>query len=72
MTISFATKRNTNGNRAILIIDSDAKTYATSAARWYCNDDYIEVSRRDLIAQRNLAINAGYKQIENALAGFKY
>ena len=54
MIFRFATKRGTNGYRKYIIIDTDRKQYATDPAKWFCREDYIEVSaadRRKLIEQ---------------------
>ena len=54
MIMLFATKRDVNGNRYFLGIDTGAECFATESRHWYSRDDVIEISkkdRRELIAQ---------------------
>ena len=47
MVIKFATKRDRNGNRYYLGIDTDRKLYAVTASCWYGRADVIEVTKGD-------------------------
>ena len=46
MILTFATKRNTNGNRRYLTIDTTKKEYTTED-RWTHRSDLIEVTRAE-------------------------
>ena len=47
MIIRFATKRDINGNRKILIVDLDKKCYSRESSHWFCREDFAEVSKTD-------------------------
>lgn len=47
MKMSYATNRDQNGNRYILIVDHTKKEYSTTPAHWYCKEDYITISKTD-------------------------
>lgn len=54
MILQFATKRDINGNRYFLGIDTGARCFATESRHWYSREDIIEISkkdRREIIAQ---------------------
>ena len=53
MLLKFATKRNTNGHRHYLLIDTDKKHYSTQD-RWWVRSEFVEVKKseyNELIAQ---------------------
>ena len=63
MILQFATKRDVNGNRYYLGIDTGAELFALESRHWYSREDIIEISKKDrraLIEQ--LEVN-GYKQV---------
>ena len=47
MIIRYATKRDINGNRYYLIIDTEAKTYALTPSKWFNKEDYITATKTD-------------------------
>lgn len=47
MIFRFATKRGANGYRKYIIIDTDRREYATDPAKWFCREDYTEISAAD-------------------------
>jgi hypothetical protein len=47
MILQFATKRDANGNRYFLGIDTGAECFATDSRHWYSREDIIEISKRD-------------------------
>ena len=65
MIIKFATKRDRNGNRYYLGIDTKNKVYAVTSSHWYSREDITEVTQRD---RRKLieAVKAdGYKEVDS-------
>lgn len=48
MILKFATKRNQNGNRKYIAIDTNKSEYARQPQSWYCKEDIIEISLKDL------------------------
>lgn len=63
MIIKFATKRNTNGNRTYLGIDTTTCEYARQPHNWYCRDEIIEVSYKDLHKILQSCIDSSYKEV---------
>ena len=47
MFLEFSTKRDINGNRYYLGIDTDKKIYSRERGAWYGRDDIVEISRKD-------------------------
>ena len=65
MIIKFATKRDRNGNRYYLGIDTKKEVYAVTPLHWYSREDITEVTQRD---RRKLieAVKAdGYKEVDS-------
>lgn len=63
MVLEFATKRDRNGNRYYLGIDTDKKVYSLERGHWYTRDDITEISKKDrhkLIEQ----IENDYKRLD--------
>ena len=46
MLLKFATKRNTNGNRHYLMIDTEKRQYSTQPRMWH-RSDFVEVTKAD-------------------------
>lgn len=63
MILEFATKRDRNGNRYYLGIDTDRKVYSLGRGRWYSREDITEITKTD---RRRLIekIEAEYKRID--------
>lgn len=47
MVLEFATKRNPNGYRKYLGINTEKKTFSRERGRWYCREDLVEISSTD-------------------------
>lgn len=47
MIIRFCTKRNVNGNRKFLVIDTNNRSYNDTCVRWFSRSDFVEVSASD-------------------------
>lgn len=47
MILKFATKRDRNGNRYYLGIDTKNKVYAVTSSHWYSREDFTEVTKKD-------------------------
>lgn len=67
MILKFATKRNANGYRKILIIDHDKKIYSRTAAHWFCREDFIETTNADRNKLINFIEAAGYTETDQPL-----
>lgn len=48
MLLKFATKRNVNGNRHYIAIDTENKTYSKLPSSWICKGDFIETTKTAL------------------------
>lgn len=55
MIIRFCTKRNVNGNRKVLIIDENNKSYNDQNNRIFVRPDFVEVSSGDFKKIKNQA-----------------
>lgn len=47
MILKFASKRNQNGNRKYIAIDTNKSEYARQPQSWFCREDIIEISFKD-------------------------
>lgn len=64
MILEFATKRDVNGNRYYLGIDTEKKSFSRERGHWYSREDITEISkadRRKIIEQLE---NAGFTETE--------
>lgn len=64
MLLRFATKRDINGNRHYLAIDTDGRTYSQRPSTIIFNGDFAEVKKKDLEQIKQKAIDDKYKAIE--------
>lgn len=48
MILEFATKRNRNGLRKYLGINTETMTYSRERGHWYSREDIVEISLSDL------------------------
>lgn len=65
MIIKFATRRNaTTGRRRYLAIDTDRKIYALEPARWFCREDFTEISVKDLHRLIDQTCADGYRHVD--------
>lgn len=64
MVLEFATKRDQNGNRYYLGIDTEKKSFSRERGRWYSREDITEITkadRRKIIEQLE---HAGFTETE--------
>ena len=47
LILEFATKRDNNGNRYYLGIDTEKKTFSRERSHWYSREDITEISKKD-------------------------
>lgn len=64
MIIKFATKRNINGHRRYLAMDTDCRKFAVESPTWYSREDIIEVTSRDLNRLLATCIDNSYRQVD--------
>lgn len=64
MLIKFATKRNTNGHRYYIAIDTDRKTYSQNPASILYKGDFVEITKAALHDIKQQAVKDGYTPIE--------
>lgn len=48
MKLNFTTKRNANGNRRLLLIDTERREYSHQSTHWYSKEDFTEVTAADI------------------------
>lgn len=63
MILKFATKRNTNGNRYFVGINTQSREYSRISHNWFCRDDFIEVSYKDLHKIIQQCKDSGFSEI---------
>ena len=63
MILKFVTKRNQNGHRTYLGINTTTREYARQAQSWYCKEEIIEVSHKDLRKILQSCIDNNYSEI---------
>lgn len=64
MILKFATKRDKNGNRYFLAIDTDKKIFSRESAHWYSREDITEVSKTDRRKMIDQAEAANYTEVD--------
>lgn len=64
MILKFATKRDINGNRKPLFIDTDKKIYACQSAMWYCREEITEIKAHDRARMINDLNNNGFIKVD--------
>lgn len=64
MILRFATKRDKNGNRKYLMIDTTAAIYATAPIHWYCRADFVEIGAHDRAKLLTDVVEHGYTRID--------
>ena len=64
MILGFATKRDRNGNRYLLIIDTDNKKYARESYHWFCREDFAEISKSDRRRIIDKLMVEGFEEVE--------
>lgn len=63
MILKFATKRNQNGNRVFLAIDTDSREYARQPRAWITKEDITEISNRDLHKILQSCIDSNWNEV---------
>ena len=64
MILEFATKRNPNGYRKYLGIDTDNKTFSRERGKWYSKEDVVTIGVRDRLKMIDILETKGYTEIE--------
>jgi len=64
MILEFATKRDQNGNRYYLGIDTEKRTFSRERGKWYSREDITEISKTDRRKMIEQAENAGFTETE--------
>lgn len=64
MKINICTKRNQNGYRKILLIDTETKEYSRESTHWFCREDFAEVSITDFRRTLEKVEKEGYNEVE--------
>lgn len=64
MILKFATKRDVNGNRYYLGVDTENKTFARERSHWYSREDISEISKTDRRKMIDQLENEGYNEID--------
>lgn len=65
MIIKFTTRRDANGNRYYLILDTERKQFSETASGFYHKDDYMQITRRERRAIKEKARADGYKEVDS-------
>nr|DAF24645.1 MAG TPA: hypothetical protein [Caudoviricetes sp.] len=65
MKLEFATKRDINGNRYYLGIDTDNKTFSRERGKWYSREDITEITKTDRRKMIDQLTAAGFTEIEH-------
>lgn len=65
MILEYATKRDINGNRYYLGIDTDKKVYSRERGKWYSREDIVEISKADRRKVIDCLIAAGFTEIDH-------
>ena len=72
MKIAFASKRDKNGNRYYLMVDSDKKEFARVPSHWYSKEDFVEVSKTELRNMAQKVEEAGYTEVQHMSAAVEF
>lgn len=64
MILNFATRRDTNGNRYYLVVDTERKAFAETSGKFYHEGEYIQITRRERRAIKEKAKADGYKAVD--------
>lgn len=63
LQLEFATKRDRNGNRYYLGIDTETKTFSRERSHWYSREDITEISKTDRRKMIDQLETAGYTEV---------
>ena len=64
MILEFATKRDINGNRYYLGIDTENKSFSRERGQWYNREDITEITKADRRKMIGQLENAGFTETE--------
>lgn len=64
MKLLFATKRNANGYRKFLGIDTERKEFARDCSQWYGREDITEITAADREKLIDTVTAAGFTEID--------
>lgn len=64
MILKFTTKRDINGNRKPLFIDTDKKIYACQSVMWYCMENVTEIKVHDRARMIDDLNNNGFIKVD--------
>ena len=65
MILEYTTKRDVNGNRYYLGVDTEAKTCSTTRAMWYSRDDVLEISKKDRRKLMEVLDRQGFTEVNH-------
>lgn len=63
MILKFTTKRDINGNRCTLEVNTNNNTFIAGYNTSHCYDDYITINKTDRSALIEQLKNAGFKRV---------
>ena len=66
MELKFMTKRNANGNRLYLMIDTTIKIYSLESNEWFFAEDAIEIKSRDRKKLIETVKELGFERVDNS------
>lgn len=73
MFLEFATKRDKNGNRYYLGLETETKTFSRERGKWYSKDDLTaEITRKERRKLIEELEESGFIEIECAIDWYKY
>lgn len=65
MKLEFATKRDANGNRYYLGIDTENKTFSRERGKWYSREDITEITKADRRKLIDQLQTAGFDEVNH-------
>ena len=72
MKIAFASKRDNYGNRYYLIVDSDKKEFSRTSSHWFCEEDFIETTKKKVRELTEEVEEAGYSEVQHMTAEIEF
>lgn len=64
MILEFATKRDINGNRRYLAVDTEKRVFATDSRRWYSREDFAQITATDRRRMIDKLETAGFSRVD--------
>lgn len=65
MIFRFSTKRDVNGNRYFLGIDTEKRVFSRESSHWYGKEDVVEIKKSDRRKMINDLQTAGFSEINH-------